>query len=540
MADKRSMMSKAPSWAQWLLPIGAIAVYLLLAGYLAPFVPDDSYISFRYADHLSQGQGLTYNAAEPPVEGYSNLLWILMCAALGRAELSIAAWAPRIGVGLGVATLLLFWVLLRRRQSPPPVAGFGLLLVATSGPFILYSVSGLETPLCSFLLVLAMFCAERVFGAKRGWLPALAVTCSLFSLCRPEGVLLFPALMGLLLMARNRSYRRCEVLAASGIYVAAMIGYHAWRMSYFGELWPTPFLSKGAGSSLLSTWTTNFRFLFWRQNHDFAPFGYYYGALGLIAGGTVLGIIRRERRMPFEALPAALAALYGLVYLNFVDWMPGMRYAVPLIGLLALALGASNGFVARSIRRPASAGTSARPRRGTIAAAYGLALAIGLSSVAVLGRDGRRNEASTQRCLVELGTWLRVNVPSHTLLAMSDVGATPYYSGLPTIDINPRSLTDRHIAHHGWSDRYFYERDPDLVVLVSFSARRPVFYRVHQRLFDGARFQRSYHLIGVTRYDPSEQRSYWVFASDSIRLSREQMASFPTGLESNPTRELAD
>src|SRR5262245_25350105 len=38
---------------------------------------DDAYISFRYADHLARGWGLVFNQWER-VEGFSNLLWILI------------------------------------------------------------------------------------------------------------------------------------------------------------------------------------------------------------------------------------------------------------------------------------------------------------------------------------------------------------------------------------------------------------------------------------------------------------------------------
>jgi hypothetical protein len=508
--------------ARTALPLAlALFVFLLLASHLAPFVPDDSYISFRYAEHLGRGLGLAYNPADPPVEGYSNFLWILVCSGLERCGLDIARWAPRIGIALGMATLAVLWRLLVRRRSPIHQLTLVLLLLATSGPFVLYAVSGLETPLCSFLLLLAIFCAERAHESRPGWLLGLATTGILFALTRPEGALLFPVLLGLLLVAPGGRLRRAEILIASGLFLAVMGAYEAWRVSYFGELFPTPLLSKGSGGAFLRAWATNLRHLFWRQNQAFAPLGYYYAALlgmAAVAGGWRAVA---DRGPLLRWWPAGLAILYGAVYLNFVDWMPGMRYWVPLIGLWLAALGGDGNH--------ALFAPPGRPRKAALGAAYALVLVLGMSSVAIVARDGRRNEASTQRSLVALGHWLRANAPSRAVLAMSDVGATPYYSRLATIDINPRSLTDLEIAHHGWSDRYFFRRQPDLVVLVSFSAREPVFYRVHQRLYDGRRFQRQYRLIGVARYDDTD-RSYWVFAGDWIRFTPEQLATFPAGL----------
>jgi hypothetical protein len=506
----------------------SIGLFLLFAHHLAPFVPDDSYISFRYAEHLGHGQGLTYNPGEPPVEGYSNLLWILLCAPLAGAGLELAVWAPRLGVALGVLSLGLLWLILVRRGTALHHLALVLLLFATSGPCVLYAVSGLETPLGSFLLLGAMFAAERVFASKRGWLPVLALCGILFALCRPEGGLLFPATLTLLLLARNRRYRAAEIAFACALFLVAMAAYQAWRMSYFHAPLPTPFLSKGTvGTSLAATWLANLRCLFLRQNHFFAPFGYYHGALLVAAVLAVRSEARRSRQLPFAAVPVAIALLYGAIYFQFVDWMPGMRYFVPLVGLALVALGGGEGLANGRLRPGSSTPVD-------LLTAYALVLAIGLSSVAVLKLDSRRNEASTRRCLVELGSWLHENVPSRSTLAMSDVGATPYYSELRTIDINPRSLTDRQIAHAGWSDRYFFQCAPDVVVLVSFSATQPVFYRVHQRLFDSPRFQREYRLIGVTRYDEVQDRAYWVFAADSIRLRAEQLASFPAGIGRRP------
>jgi hypothetical protein len=41
------------------------------------FIQDDAFISFRYAFHSAQGQGLVWNLGEL-VEGYTNFLWVLI------------------------------------------------------------------------------------------------------------------------------------------------------------------------------------------------------------------------------------------------------------------------------------------------------------------------------------------------------------------------------------------------------------------------------------------------------------------------------
>ncbi|TMD96431.1 MAG: hypothetical protein E6I76_07800, partial [Chloroflexi bacterium] len=66
----------------WLLPV--LVLRLACSLWFLPFTLDDPYVSFRYASHLASGSGLVFNPGEH-VEGYSNLLWTLLLAAVIRA-----------------------------------------------------------------------------------------------------------------------------------------------------------------------------------------------------------------------------------------------------------------------------------------------------------------------------------------------------------------------------------------------------------------------------------------------------------------------
>ena len=41
---------------------------------------DDAMVSMRYARNLAQGNGLVWNLGQPPVEGFTNLGWVLLMA----------------------------------------------------------------------------------------------------------------------------------------------------------------------------------------------------------------------------------------------------------------------------------------------------------------------------------------------------------------------------------------------------------------------------------------------------------------------------
>ena len=77
-----------------------VAVILCVACsfFMMDYVPDDSYISFRYAENLADGHGLRFNQGEQPVEGYSNFLWILLCALVYILNFDLPTTMPVVGM----------------------------------------------------------------------------------------------------------------------------------------------------------------------------------------------------------------------------------------------------------------------------------------------------------------------------------------------------------------------------------------------------------------------------------------------------------
>src|SRR6478735_11265017 len=78
-------------WRYW-WTIAAVTLGGLLlwahTRYYAPFFTDDGFISLRYTQRFLHGQGLTWNDGER-VEGYSNLLWVLLTAIPGIVRLDL-------------------------------------------------------------------------------------------------------------------------------------------------------------------------------------------------------------------------------------------------------------------------------------------------------------------------------------------------------------------------------------------------------------------------------------------------------------------
>jgi arabinofuranosyltransferase len=502
------------------------------AFFMMDYVPDDSYISFRYARNLAEGHGLRFNPTETPVEGYSNLLWILLCAFLYKLGFDLPETIPTIGIVLSVMNVTLLWALYRRRRLPSLQMLLPLVVLAGSGPAVMYAVSGMEMPLYALLLLATVYALDLVLSDGRIRDYALLTAASvLLSLCRPEGTAALPVAAVVILWMRRKNGEAPGRVSNRGLAVSlalfsvCLLAYHIWRVRYFGEWLPTPLLSKGgAGVSLVTAWLMNLKFYFVKHMYYTPPVGYYYGALFMLA---VVGLLF-SRSAPAlkrtETIALVLAGLYALFYFNFKDWMPGMRYHSPYVALLLLP--------AVHVQTP----FFTEKRTAKQKAAFwlvGLAvLAINLGVLAELRIIAHIAEEGNRQCNMQLGKWLKKNVPAEALLAVSDVGAIPYYSELRTLDINPQSLTDLYIAKHGFSIDYVAERRPEVIIIPSRSFVAAKFYTEHFEMASDLRFD-DWRLIGVSRVDWFEDRCYWVYVEKSFPLlSDEQMATFPHGVGS--------
>ena len=111
------------------------------------FVCDDAFISFRYAHHLAEGDGLVYNTARAlPVEGYSNFLWVVWLSIFERLGYDIAVPACHSSKVCGLL-LLLGTMRLAERRLMIGVGGLAAtgLFLASLPAFGLWSTGGLAT-----------------------------------------------------------------------------------------------------------------------------------------------------------------------------------------------------------------------------------------------------------------------------------------------------------------------------------------------------------------------------------------------------------
>jgi hypothetical protein len=214
---------------------------------------DDAYISFRYADHLAHDQGLVFNVGER-VEGYSNLLWILILTPFSAMGIDLVAVSHILGLACSILTLILaVWGLRRVLHVESHAAATTVaLFLASSGYFAGWSVAGLESGLHALLLLAAWLGWVIEFKSEKPKRPFSAVLFGALALTRPEGALLaLAAVFGHLILSRvhGRPLRSMRTLAFPILLSGIVLAHQIWRWGYYGpHLLPNSVQAKVDGS----------------------------------------------------------------------------------------------------------------------------------------------------------------------------------------------------------------------------------------------------------------------------------------------------
>lgn len=500
---------RTPAPWRWTLLAIAPALLLLWAqvAVVWPFCSDDAFISLRYSERLLAGHGLTWTDGER-VEGYSNLLWVLLCAGLGGLGLDLVT-AARL---LGVLTTVLGFMALARALSPRDLpstlfAATAPLLAAATQPLLGWTCSGLEGPL-SFALLAFGFAglvrqladeheeAAAVPWPLRGGL-RLGVPFALACWTRPDGPLwVASAGAALLLVLRGSLAWRVRAAFWLGLLpMLAVAAQLAFRLAYHGDVVPNTAHVK-----------TDVEAGAWTKGMEYIGAAVRLHTPLLLAVATACLALARARTKVFPiVLVLLLPSAAWLCYLVAVggDHFPGRRLLHGAIAPLAL-------LATVPLR------TRLSTRTAMLVAAFVTTLLAGWQAVAV------RGDAQTHELRAEVWEWRgqrlgdalrRAFEGRRPLLAVDAAGAVPFYSQLPSLDL--LGLCDRTIAtsptpawqatmrpeiprppgHLKGNGRYVMDRAPDLLLLANPPCLPlPVFASACE-FEDDPRFLRDYRCV---------------------------------------------
>jgi hypothetical protein len=339
--------------------LAAVVPYLLLV-WRFDFVCDDAYISFRYAQHLAEGVGLRFNpGTHQPVEGYSNLLWVLFLTPFEALGLDVTLAARAGGTAAGLALIALV--------TRFAIRSFGLgtlgavataLLLATLPPLVVWSSGGLET--VPFTLLLFYVFERLLSDPAKPHTGQAALFAALAELTRTDGAvwigIVLAAVLCVALFASPDRARRTALLRAVAVVAGALAltvcCHTGWRFWYHGDIISNTARAKGILQPVRGlTYVASF-FL-----------AVPSAALAILAGIWAQGRHAR-RHANGVALATGIVTALGLVYVALPggDFMTMGRLLVPLAPMTALLLAgalqagiARGGFGARALWAVAAA-----------------------------------------------------------------------------------------------------------------------------------------------------------------------------------------
>ena len=294
--------------------LGLYALVVLQNAWLC----DDAFITYRTADNLINGYGLTWNAGER-VQTFTNPLWLFAISA--AYALSGEIYYTAIFVGWLASVLAVFLVLSRVAPDGRSALLGGLFFVASKA-FIDYSTSGLENPLTHLILALFIWSYLR---RPQALLP-LALLAGLATFNRMDSLLLYlPALLSVWW-----SQRSTRTLGTLALGFAPFVLWECFAIIYYGFPFPnTAYAKLGAGPSSGERILLGIYYAL--NSLQFDPL-----TLGAVAASLALVLWKRKVHL----LPLALGAMLYILYTVRIggDFMSGRFFTAPYLVAVALLL----------------------------------------------------------------------------------------------------------------------------------------------------------------------------------------------------------
>jgi hypothetical protein len=502
--------------------VAVLGAVVLHSWYYMPFLSDDALISLRYADRFLEGKGLTWTDGRP-VEGYSNLSWILLASLLGAFGADLIHAVRILGVlGMGSVALAVLWWYAGRGRSPgialPLGVGLGFFVLA--GPIAVWTIGGMEQPLLAALIGISIPLTWIVIDSdrtSRAPVALLSVVLGLLCITRPDGAIYAAAAVvsvfaGERLSNRRTSNKTCLWLLAFPFLF--LVGQLAFRLAYYGEALPNTALVKIAPS----------------LQHLSSGLRYVAGGLwalfplsALAVASLAATVVSREKRP--RGIYLLTMAVMWIGYLVFIggDIFPAYRHFVPLIVVFMFALVEGAGSVSKAMRKL---------RTKKAAALTAAALVVLFVPYVYTQFTHKENKKALAEQWVwdgeVLGGLLKTAFwRERPLVAVTAAGCVPYWSELPSLDM--LGLNDYYLPRHRPADfgkgplghelgdgAYVMSRAPDIVCFHVGSSK--AVFRSGIELQQIPHFYEEYVPVLVEGNDPRQHRAVLWFRKRSEKI----------------------
>lgn len=387
------------------------------------FPLDDAWIHQTYARNFARGEGWAFEAGEIS-GGATAPLWTLFLSIGYLLRINPIFWAFLLGVGfLWGVSIFAFKVFEQNKSS----WGWLGLFFLFEWHFVWASVSGMETILAIFTVV-AVFYFLRT--SKLGWQPSLLLATAVW--IRPDLLTLFlPMAVGFLLR-RDALFQKRNFLLFL-LIVFSLVAYLFFNQSVSGAWFPTTFYAKQAEYAQLRQLPLVYRL--WQQF-----------SVSLVGGGVFLlgGFLYRTYQSwkDKDWLTLSWMGWYLMMLTIYAVRLPVTyqhgRYIMPALGVYALIGVEGSILVYRWLLR--------QQKWGWVLAKAGFFSWL-MITVAFWGLGGRafaKDVYLIETQMVETAKWAEQNLPTHSRIAVHDIGAIGYFTSHDILDlaglINPEVI----------------------------------------------------------------------------------------------------
>ncbi|AZA89305.1 Uncharacterised protein [Chryseobacterium nakagawai] len=433
----------------------ATIIFSLGCFYYFPFFSDDSLISLRYAQRFIEGKGLTWNDGQP-VEGYSNLLWVLGLSALGKLGMDLILAARVLGIVCSLGTIGSILYYFRNKNIQKEYVFLGVVLLVTTPSFAVWAIGGLEQPLYVLLLALILIEVSKIINDKNfRTIYLLSFWLGLLTLTRPDGFLFTLLTSGFLLVTCKKSKKQFITIGMATAIIPSLflLGQLVFRYNFYGELVPN--------TALVKVKVTIHHIL----RGGFYNFKAFFSTLLLsgLGGLSLYYLVRKELLFGYYLL-VLTAAWVGYVTLVGGDIFPAFRhyYVVLILFVFSIILGLQY-FKKINL-------TSKKVSLSLI-----FLIVINAFIQSIIPDNQRATDERWEFRGMKLGETLKKTFPNSTLVAVTAAGCIPYSSELPIVDMlglndyyiprhPPKNFGNGSLAHELGDANYVMNRNPDIII----------------------------------------------------------------------------
>lgn len=458
------------------------------------FVQDDAFISFRYVQNFVDGNGLVFNIGER-VEGYTNLLWVLLMSLFVFFKMNIQSLSQILSVLFGTLVLFMTYRIsdlielknetktnkkIKTADSDVNVNYFNLIpsvMLVFTGSFIFWSISGMEsTMFISFVLLGIYFYLKDSRGEFISYKFSLFIF--LATLTRPEGLYFFGLIIIHKIFFAFREYKSGALkvlfsknnLIIYSVFVIPVIFYFLIRYNYYGYLFPNTYYAKtGLSTDYLNSGI-----------EYFMKFLKAYLLYGVVLFAPLYLFKRKENI--FEISLMYLLTISFIIYVISVggDVLKQNRFFLPVLPLIYILFAKLLTEIYFLWKRKSVNSGIAFP--AVLAVTAVICIYYYTSQKETLDKDIQSENGLVDKMKIA-GNWFRLKqqqLGRPLNLAATTIGSVSYFAGHEVNVIDLLGLTDREIAHNpqiipeisnqsiGWKERnynagYVMERKPDYV-----------------------------------------------------------------------------